>query len=66
MEFWICLLCAWALVSGFLIFFLNDMRKLDIEFLKDDISRLRNSQRHATSRHHKLKDALREAVTDDE
>lgn len=66
MEFTIAVLFVWCIGLSIWIGFSNDIRKLDIEFLKDDISRLRNSQRHATSRHHKLKDALREAVTDDE
>lgn len=66
MEFTIAVLFVWCIGLSIWIGFSNDIRKLDIEFLKDDVRCLRDNLRKATSRHHKLKDALREAVTDDE
>lgn len=66
MEFAIAVLFVWCFGLTLYVTFTGEDRKLDIEFLKDDVSSLRAGLRKATARHAKLKDALREAVTDDE
>lgn len=66
MEFAIALLFVWCIGMTTWLLFSNEDRKLDIKFLKDDVSSLRAGLRKATTRHAKLKEALREAVTDDE
>ena len=66
MEVMVFALFGWCLFLTIRSIWTNEDREMDIEFLKDDVRRLRDALGRATNRHRKLKDALREAVTDDE
>lgn len=65
MEFAIAMLFAWCFGLTLYVLFTGDNRKLDIEFLNDDVRSLQNRLSEVNRRHHKLKDAIREAVTDE-